>query len=276
MGAILEVEQAGGRQYGVIIVIVAVGYGYVWWKGWKIPDFMFATRRGLSDACKSVAKNLDDVFASLRASFTSDILSTIGSFLRIAVLWHCATRNELSSKLDESSHKYDEISASSSATKDEVTGVRGEVSKFTMDLQTVNKTIQTLDTPSTSKPAIEPQPIASSSRREWGWSGEMDHTGENYGGTVSLPLTLEPSSPSTSNEANGHTRNAISASGLKEYQEISGAVESNPSAKISNGDQVTEIVEKSPSPELPATPNNVKSAGLLSRTISATRYFKFM
>lgn len=22
----------GGRRYGVIIVIVAVGYGYVWWK----------------------------------------------------------------------------------------------------------------------------------------------------------------------------------------------------------------------------------------------------
>ncbi|KAL0795579.1 hypothetical protein Bca101_066956 [Brassica carinata] len=42
--------QGSGRKYGVIIIIGVIGYGYVWWKGWKLPDFMFATRRSLSDA----------------------------------------------------------------------------------------------------------------------------------------------------------------------------------------------------------------------------------
>lgn len=271
---IVTSNTTGGRRYVVIIVIVAIGYGYVWWKGWKIPDFMFATKRGLSDACNAVAKNLDEVFLSLRA-----------------------TRNEISSKLDDSSQKYDDIVASSSTTKEEVTGVRGEVSKFTMDIQTVNRTIRTLktrmgrieekqdetkegvaklllctldaenrfsdcsqDSPSSaSSPAIEPQPIAASLR------------------TVSLPLTLEPSSPSTSSESNkvnGHMRNATSTSG--QYQGISGVIENKSSPRVSDGNHVTEITEKPPSPELPAPQTNVKSAGLLSRTISATRYFKFM
>ncbi|KMT09161.1 hypothetical protein BVRB_6g132660 isoform B [Beta vulgaris subsp. vulgaris] len=282
---IVTSNTTGGRRYGVIIVIVAFGYGYVWWKGWKIPNFMFATKRGLSDACNSVAKQLDEVFLSLRV-----------------------TRNEISSKLDDSSNKFGDIVACSSTTKDEVTGVRGEVSKFTLDLQTVNHTIQTLETrmgriqgkqdetkegvarlllctldaenrsadviqdsPSSSpRPAIEHRQIAVPSR------------------TVSLPVALEPSSPSTSNgsnengltllktpTANGsnkvngqHSRNASSTSGQKEFQVISGAGENISSPKVSNRNHVT---AKPPSSELPP-----KSAGLLSRTISATRYFKFM
>ncbi|KMT07421.1 hypothetical protein BVRB_6g150460 [Beta vulgaris subsp. vulgaris] len=233
---------------------------------------MFATKRGLSDACNSVAKQLDDVFLSLRAA-----------------------RNEISSKLDDSSTKYDEVVARSSTTKDEVTGVRQEVSKFTVDLQTVNHTIRTLETrmgriqgkqdetnegvanlllctldaenrfvdlvqdsPSNSStPAIGHRQIAAPSR------------------TVSLPVALEPSSPSTSNgsnEVNGQqSRNAKSASGQNEFQGASGAVENISSPTVSNGTRITHITEKPPGSELPP-----KSAGLLSRTISATRYFKFM
>ncbi|KNA15432.1 hypothetical protein SOVF_098290, partial [Spinacia oleracea] len=262
-----------GRRYGVIIVIVAVGYGYVWWKGWKIPGFMFATKRGLSDACNSVSKQLDEVFLSLRG-----------------------TRNEISSKLDQSSNKFDEIIACSSSTKEEVVGVCEEVSNFTVDLQEVNHTIRTLesrmgriqvkqdetkegvgrlllatldednfadliqDSPSgASRPAIEHQ-IATPSR------------------TVSLPPTLEPSSPSTSygsNEVNGDPSKASSSSGLTEYQRISEAVENSPSPspRVSSRSNVSEITVKPP--ESPTTQPNVKSAGLLSRTISATRYFKW-
>ncbi|XP_019105986.1 uncharacterized protein LOC104897533 isoform X1 [Beta vulgaris subsp. vulgaris] len=276
----------GGRRYGIVIVIVAVGYGYVWWKGWKIPSFMFATKRGLSDACNSVAKQLDDVFLSLRAA-----------------------RNEISSKLDDSSTKYDEVVARSSTTKDEVTGVRQEVSKFTVDLQTVNHTIRTLETrmgriqgkqdetnegvanlllctldaenrfvdlvqdsPSNSStPAIGHRQIAAPSR-----SLTMNGvTGSWARQTVSLPVALEPSSPSTSNgsnEVNGQqSRNAKSASGQNEFQGASGAVENISSPTVSNGTRITHITEKPPGSELPP-----KSAGLLSRTISATRYFKFM
>ncbi|XP_059640472.1 probable transcription factor KAN2 isoform X3 [Cornus florida] len=34
-------------------------------KGWKHPDMMFATRRSLSDACTSIAKQLENVYSSV-------------------------------------------------------------------------------------------------------------------------------------------------------------------------------------------------------------------
>ncbi|GAV86354.1 DUF1664 domain-containing protein [Cephalotus follicularis] len=59
---------AGASRCGIVIVVVVVGYGYVWWKGWKLPDMMFATRRSLSDACNSVARNLENVYSSISAT----------------------------------------------------------------------------------------------------------------------------------------------------------------------------------------------------------------
>ncbi|RVW99242.1 hypothetical protein CK203_030741 [Vitis vinifera] len=57
---------SGGKsKYGVVVIIVVVGYGYAWWKGWKLPDMMFATRRSLSDACSSIAKQLENVYSSI-------------------------------------------------------------------------------------------------------------------------------------------------------------------------------------------------------------------
>ncbi|CAN0929203.1 hypothetical protein LINGRAHAP2_LOCUS36935 [Linum grandiflorum] len=58
----------GANKYYIIIVIGVVGYGYVWWKGWKLPDLMFATRRTLSDACNSVGQQLDSVYSSVRTA----------------------------------------------------------------------------------------------------------------------------------------------------------------------------------------------------------------
>lgn len=265
----------GGRRYGIIIVIVAVGCGYVWWKGWKFPEYMFATKRGLSDACKSVANQLDEVFLSLRA-----------------------TRNEIASKLDQSSNKFDDIVACSSSTEEEVSGIRGDVSKFTVEIQRVNHTIRTLETRMGSiqerqddtKDGVARLLLATlEAENRFGdliqdspsgvSSPAIEHQVAVPSRTVSLPLTLEPSSPSTSygsNEVNGHPRNASLALGMKEHQEISGAEENHSTPRVSHGNRVTEITEKPPSPELPETQPNVKSAGLLSRTISATRYFKFM
>ncbi|RVW40105.1 hypothetical protein CK203_081943 [Vitis vinifera] len=58
-------SQEGKSKYGVVVIIVVVGYGYAWWKGWKLPDMMFATRRSLSDACSSIAKQLENVYSSI-------------------------------------------------------------------------------------------------------------------------------------------------------------------------------------------------------------------
>ncbi|RXH79920.1 hypothetical protein DVH24_041067 [Malus domestica] len=65
---IITMGRTGTSKYGIIIVAVAAGYGYLWWKGWKLPDMMFATRRSLSDASNSVAKQLESLFTSISAS----------------------------------------------------------------------------------------------------------------------------------------------------------------------------------------------------------------
>ncbi|KAF2611022.1 hypothetical protein F2Q70_00012571 [Brassica cretica] len=62
---IISTGGSGGKKYGWIIIIGVIGYGYVWWKGWKLPDFMFATRRSLSDACNNVGSQIDGFYESL-------------------------------------------------------------------------------------------------------------------------------------------------------------------------------------------------------------------
>jgi len=38
-------------------------------QGWRLSDMMFVTRRGLSDACSSVAKQLDTISSSVSVIF---------------------------------------------------------------------------------------------------------------------------------------------------------------------------------------------------------------
>nr|GMD74036.1 uncharacterized protein LOC109175972 isoform X1 [Ipomoea batatas] len=109
-------------KYGMIVVVVVVGYGYLWWKiwcrseysvvfqGWKIPDLMFATRRGLTDACST------------------------------------ATKRHLSSRIDRVDSKIDECGDNAAAIKEEVSEFRGEVRTIGDDLQSVHLVVQNLET----------------------------------------------------------------------------------------------------------------------------------
>ncbi|KAK9934340.1 hypothetical protein M0R45_021488 [Rubus argutus] len=69
-------SQTGASRYGIIIVVVVAGYGYFWWKGWKLRDMMFATRCSLADAGKSFSKQIDSVFSSISVSFPSLLVYT--------------------------------------------------------------------------------------------------------------------------------------------------------------------------------------------------------
>ncbi|KAK9188661.1 hypothetical protein WN944_020066 [Citrus x changshan-huyou] len=106
----------GAKKYGVIVVIVAVGYGYVWWKGWKLPDMMFATRRSLSDACNSVARQLED-----------------------------AAQRQLSSKITSVDRDVNKIVEISQATQEEVTILRGRSKLIGDEFQSVRDIVQTLE-----------------------------------------------------------------------------------------------------------------------------------
>nr|XP_029119484.1 uncharacterized protein LOC105042139 isoform X2 [Elaeis guineensis] len=116
---------AGSGTYGVtaVIVIGVVGYGYVWWKGWKLSDMMFVTRRGLSDACTAVGKKLELVSSSIADA-----------------------RRHLSSRIDRVDINLDECRDLTNATKGEVSRLNGELSGIHQDVESVHRFIQTLGT----------------------------------------------------------------------------------------------------------------------------------
>ncbi|XP_019249077.1 PREDICTED: uncharacterized protein LOC109228394 [Nicotiana attenuata] len=114
---------SGTSRYTIIIVVVVMGYGYIWWKGWKLPELMFATRRSLSDACANVSKQLESVYTSISA-----------------------TKRHLASRIDRVDSKIDECVDNTAATRDEVSEIRGEVSKFSEDVQSVHQVVRSLGT----------------------------------------------------------------------------------------------------------------------------------
>ncbi|KAM7464762.1 hypothetical protein LguiA_032883 [Lonicera macranthoides] len=119
---IVTSSSSGGSRYGVIVVLVVVGYGYVWWKGWKLPDMMFATRRGLCDACNTIAKQLETVYSSI-----------------------AATKRHLSSRIDRVDCSLDECAELTATTREEVSELRGDMKVIAVDVQSVHHAVQTLE-----------------------------------------------------------------------------------------------------------------------------------
>lgn len=109
-------------KYGTIIIVVVVGYGYVWWKGWKLPDMMFATKRSLSDATNAVAKQLDNVYSSL-----------------------AGTKRHLSSRIDRVDCSLDECAEIAASTKEEVSALRGDTKMIALDVQSVHNAVYSLE-----------------------------------------------------------------------------------------------------------------------------------
>ncbi|XP_068666787.1 uncharacterized protein [Aristolochia californica] len=117
---------SGNNSFGMPVIFITggiVGYGYIWWKGWKISDMMFATRRSLSDACNTVGKQLEQVWSSVSA-----------------------TRRDLSAKIETVDHNLDQCTAINTATRDEVAELRGDVKNFGVDVESVQRVVQDLET----------------------------------------------------------------------------------------------------------------------------------
>ncbi|KAG6425512.1 hypothetical protein SASPL_115953 [Salvia splendens] len=217
-------ERSASGKYGMVIITIVAGYGYIWWKGWKISDMMFATRRGLNDACSSVAKQLETVYSSVSV-----------------------TKKHLSSRIDRVDCKIDEVADHTTATKDEISDLRGNVKSIDSKFQNVHHVVRSLETKisrievrqnqlnsgvenlgasSSSRPALE-LPKVSPTR------------------SVSMPIKAlgEPPSPST---ANGSLKKQVTfpspASGLKELYGTSddAGVSDSSSPLGSNGTRASE------------------------------------
>ncbi|XP_009372328.3 uncharacterized protein LOC103961501 isoform X1 [Pyrus x bretschneideri] len=120
---VITMSRTGTSKYGIIIVVVAAGYGYFWWKGWKLPDMMFATRRSLSDASNSVAKQLESLFTSIST-----------------------TQRKLSSQLDNVECSLDESIENTAKTQQEVVQLQGRTDTISRDFKKVHHAVLTLET----------------------------------------------------------------------------------------------------------------------------------
>ncbi|RID51402.1 hypothetical protein BRARA_H02065 [Brassica rapa] len=224
---IISTGGSGGKKYGWIIIIGVIGYGYVWWKGWKLPDFMFATRRSLSDACNNVGSQIDGFYESLSG-----------------------TKRELGSEIDRMDRSLDESTIIIKETGREVNELRDGTANMKDDVRSVFEAVETLASkvyriegnqdltlkgvgalhaqcrehkrlqesnkalPSTSSvPALEPAPVTPSLR------------------SLSLPPASPresqlPSTPNGAQQSNGPLQHTQSMSGLKDINESSNGTSS--------------------------------------------------
>ncbi|KAL4638576.1 hypothetical protein ACB092_03G156800 [Castanea dentata] len=233
----------GTTRYGVIIVVAVLGYGYVWWKGWKLPDMMFATRRGLADACNSIAKQLETLYSSISA-----------------------TKRELSSRMNIMDSTLDECAAINSETQQEVSELRKRADFVGVDVINIHDAVQTLETKISR---IEgKQDLTNEGVRRlcsYTWNLQKSRTTES---TQALPsssskLALEqpPSTPSSksaslppdisaeplsspssngSHQVKQSVQNVVSAPGLKDINVISKVAEASRNHEVFNGNHTPE------------------------------------
>ncbi|KAL5552639.1 hypothetical protein UlMin_040040 [Ulmus minor] len=120
---VTSASRSGSSKYVTIIVVVGLGYGYIWWKGWKLPDMMFATRRSLSDASIAIGKKLENVYSAIQF-----------------------TERKLSSDIEGVDRRLTECLETTTSTHQEVAELRGRTDVIGEDFRSVRSVVQTLST----------------------------------------------------------------------------------------------------------------------------------
>uniref|UniRef100_A0A0D9Y202 DUF1664 domain-containing protein n=1 Tax=Oryza glumipatula TaxID=40148 RepID=A0A0D9Y202_9ORYZ len=123
--AIVTVDgRPGPGAYGITAVVAgAIGYLYIRWKGWKLSDLMFVTKRGLSDACDVVGKQLEHVSENVNAA-----------------------KRHLAGRIDRVDCTLDECQEITESTRKEVTVIHEDISAFQEEMQSVHLVVRTLET----------------------------------------------------------------------------------------------------------------------------------
>ncbi|THU57320.1 hypothetical protein C4D60_Mb03t02270 [Musa balbisiana] len=263
-------DGSDSRRNGVtaIIVVGALGYVFIWWKGWKLSDMMFVTRRGLSDACTRVGKQLELLSSSIARSYKR--LDQSPTSMRVA-------KRQISSRMDHVDSNLEECKELAAATKCEVSQLHGDLSLFHTEVESVHRAVQTLETKlgriegsqdfatrgvyqlcqfverleqGRNQEFLQASNLASPTTSQR--AIELPQTSSVVARTSSLPpLAVESPSPSSASPSIAlesprilRSSTAVSASGLKELQEISNAIKpgsmksnmmSGNTSEVSNG-----------------------------------------
>ncbi|KAG6504722.1 hypothetical protein ZIOFF_037068 [Zingiber officinale] len=247
----------GSARFGVttVIVVGALGYVFIWWKGWKLSDLMFVTRRGFSDTCNCIGRQLDLVSSSVSAA-----------------------KRHLSSKIDHVDSNLEECKELATATKLEVSELNGDLSLVCSDIESVQCAVETLrskldrieGTQDSPQRTIEfPQITAVTALSLTPLSTESVSLSES-------PLLSIPSTPH-GNPRVLHSSAVVSTSGLKDLQGFSNTTKQGNSkvtispgntSKVSNG-TTTEQCNSSAPPSSSRSLWKFPSINILSRNRKA-------
>uniref|UniRef100_A0A7C8YDA8 DUF1664 domain-containing protein n=1 Tax=Opuntia streptacantha TaxID=393608 RepID=A0A7C8YDA8_OPUST len=117
-------SSSGG--YGSYLVpaaaVGAMGYCYMWWKGWSFSDVMFVTKKNMANAVASVSKQLDNL---------SEALAT--------------TKKHLSKRLENLDWKMEELKETSEQIFSDVTLVKSNISQIGFDIESIREMITGLE-----------------------------------------------------------------------------------------------------------------------------------
>ncbi|XP_058761577.1 uncharacterized protein LOC131634971 [Vicia villosa] len=109
-----------GRKY-VTVVIIGVGCGCLWWKGW-IPNMMFATRRSLNDACTGIGNQLGKVYESIEQA-----------------------KKNVSARINGVEKIIDESAVIVEVIEDDINKIRNETEKISGDMTGVDTFIRVIE-----------------------------------------------------------------------------------------------------------------------------------
>ncbi|KAG9451867.1 hypothetical protein H6P81_004771 [Aristolochia fimbriata] len=103
-------------------ILGALGYGYMWWKGFSFSDLMYVTKRNMQNAVTGMTKHLEQVAAALDSA-----------------------KRHLTQRIENLDGKLDDQREVSKLIKDEVTSVRSNLSQIGCNLETLQNWVCGLD-----------------------------------------------------------------------------------------------------------------------------------
>ncbi|MCL7050219.1 hypothetical protein MKW94_028155 [Papaver nudicaule] len=210
----------GGRSGGIstygppLVIVVAVGYGIMWWKGWKFSSLMFVTKRDFKNHYTNVTKKGDQVYTDVKV-----------------------TEKDLDAEIGVRAAKINDIVTYDTATQEEVVNLTAESKNSSSTLQVIKEVVSDLESrlggfeglndstydgvyflcnlptieapPSPSAPALElpqttPAPRASPSISPRIVVPDVKYTPRTF------PLPPEPQTPTSSNASASTTSGLFS------------------------------------------------------------------
>ncbi|CAI7823327.1 unnamed protein product, partial [Closterium sp. NIES-54] len=118
--------QQQGSIVGYVIpvaVIGAAGYGVMWWKGWRVSDLMYVTRRGMDQAVKVMGAKVTELQAALDTA-----------------------KKQLAGRLEGVSKSVAEGLKMQAVIKKDVIEVKGVVTSVSRDLDNMHGLVEGMDT----------------------------------------------------------------------------------------------------------------------------------